>query len=178
MKSATGAIARFDSPDHLMSAIRTLREAGFSEIEAYTPFPIHGIDEALGRQRSKLPWVVLVGGLFGAISGYLVQWYLSVVEYPLIVGGKPYDSREAWIPITFEMTILFAAFSAIGGMFLFNRLPRLHHPLFDVPTFSRATNDGFFLTVRIFEVPQDRQAISELLASCGGHDVTTLDMED
>jgi hypothetical protein len=173
-----GAMARFASPDELMSAIRKLRESGLNNLEAYTPFPIHGIDEALGRSRSKLPWVVLAGGLFGAGIGYFVQWYLSVVEYPIIVGGKPFDSREAWIPITFEMTILFASFAAIGGMCIFNKLPRLHCPLFDAPEFARATNDGFFLTVSETDGRADPRSIASLLVECGGHDVTILDLED
>lgn len=174
----TGAIARFTSPDELIAAIGRLRDSGLTELEAFTPFPIHGIDEALGRSRSKLPWVVLAGGLMGGSLGYLVQWYLSVVEYPLIIGGKPFDSREAWIPITFEMTILFAAFAAIGGMFAFNKLPRLHHPVYEASEFDRATNDGFFLTVSGRDANFDPRTTSDLLNECGGQNVSILDLED
>jgi len=178
MSNSLGAIARFVGPDELMTAIGRLRGMGFTELEAYSPFPIHGIDKALGRSRSKLAWVVLAGGLLGAGLGYFVQWYLSVVEYPIIVGGKPLDSREAWVPITFEITILFSAFAAIGGMFAFNKLPRLHHPVFDAPEFASATNDGFFLTVSGNDAKFDPQSTLRFLLDSGGHDVTILDLED
>ena len=178
MNLTKGVVARFDSPEELIAAIQNLREVGYTHLEAYTPFPIHGIDHALGRSRSKLPWIVLLGGLVGCFSGYFVQWYLSAIVYPLLVGGKPFNSREAWIPITFEMTILFASFAAVGGMLIFNKLPRLYHPIFDAPAFVRASDDSFFLTISGLDHKYDPQNTSNLLRAYGGLDVIDCGLED
>ena len=130
-----------------VAAAGRLREAGYRRFDTYSPFPIHGMDKAMGLGRSKVPLFTLAGGLFGLAFAQSLQWYQSVVGYPLITGGKPLNSTEAFVPITFETTILYAAFGAIAGMLLLNGLPRLYHPVFRGRTFARATDDGFFLTV-------------------------------
>lgn len=173
--SPFGAIARFDDPAALVRAARRLREAGFRRVDAHSPFPIHGIDEALGLGRSKLPWIVLLGGLIGGGSGYLMQWYLSAVEYPLIVYGKPYNSVEAWVPITFELTILLAAFGAVFGMFAMNGLPKLYHPAFANESFNRVTDDGFFVTVEASDPMFDAAGTPGFLRELGGADVALLE---
>src|SRR5690606_17318831 len=115
--------------------------------EAYTPFPVHGIDEALGARRSKLGYVIGVGGIVGILTGLGLQWWTGAVDYPLVVGGKPYFAIEYAIPITFELMVLFSSFAAVFGMLAFNGLPRFNHPIFNYANYSRVTDDGFVLVV-------------------------------
>jgi len=141
-----GTMAEFDGPQSLLEAVRKAREAGFRRLETYTPYPVEEIAEELGN-RNPLPLVVLCGGCLGALSGYLLQYYTSVISYPVAVGGKPLNSWPSFVIITFEMTILFAALSAVLGMFALNRLPHPYHPVFHVERFSMATRDRFFLVI-------------------------------
>jgi hypothetical protein len=170
-----GVIARFDGPATLLTAAHRVHEAGYRRVDAYSPFPVHGIDEALGLGRSKLPWVVLVMTLSGALLAWWMEAYLSAVWYPIIIGGKPYNSTEAFVPIIFETTILFGAFGAVFGMLALNRLPRLYHPAFRSPAFSRVMNDGFFLTIEAADPRFDLGQSPALLASLGGTDVEMLE---
>lgn len=142
-----GVLADFATPDQLLTAIGEVRKRGYTKFEAYTPFPIHGIDEAMGARRSKLGWVVLTGGLIGGASALLLQWYVGAVSYPLIIGGKPLFAIEPSIPITFELTVLLASFGAVFGMFALNGLPRFHHPVFNYKKWKGATDDRFLLVV-------------------------------
>lgn len=142
-----GIMAEFDSATALVEAARKTHQAGYKKIDAYSPFPIEGLAEEIGFHRDEVPLVVLIGGLIGGIGGYLMQYWISVVDYPLNVGGKPYHSWPAFIVITFEMTILFAGISAVLGMLALNGLPMPYHPVFNVPRFSAATKDRFFLIV-------------------------------
>jgi hypothetical protein len=141
-----GIMAEFDSATALVEAARKTHQAGYKKIDAYSPFPIEGLAEEIGA-RNDVPIIVLVGGLIGGVSGYLMQYWMSAVDYPLNIGGKPYHSWPAFIIITFEMTILFAGISAVLGMLALNRLPMPYHPVFNVPRFSAATKDRFFLIV-------------------------------
>lgn len=170
-----GVLARFDGPDRLVEAVERLRGEGFERLEAFTPYPVHGLDEALGLKRSKLPIVVFFSCLAGGLAAWLLEWYLSVIEYPLIVAGKPLNSTEAFVPIIFETTILFGAFGAVFGMLAFNRLPRLHHPAFDVEAFARVTGDGFFLAVDAADPKFQTDATLALLRSLGGLDAAILE---
>ena len=128
----------------------------------------------MGLGRSKVPAFTLAGGLFGLAFAQTLQWYLSTLAYPLITGGKPLNSVEAFVPITFETTILYAAFGAIAGMLILNRLPRLYHPVFRGKTFARATTDGFFLSVEASDPMFDRREIGDVLAEAGGTRVEIL----
>jgi ActD protein len=141
-----GIMAEFDSATALVEAARKTHQAGYKKIDAYSPFPIEGLAEEIG-SRNDVPVVVLIGGLIGGISGYLMQWWMSAVDYPLNIGGKPYHSWPAFIVITFEMTILFAGVSAVLGMLALNGLPMPYHPVFNVPRFALASKDRFFLIV-------------------------------
>jgi hypothetical protein len=170
-----GLIARFDGPGPLLHATERTHEAGYRRIDAYSPFPVHGIDEALGLGRSSLPWVVLFMTLTGAFAAWSMQSYLSAVWYPMIIDAKPYNSTEAFVPIIFETTILFGAFGAVFGMLAFNGLPRLYHPTFQCPTFSRAMDDGFFLVIEARDRKFDLAATSSFLTSLGGTDVEVLE---
>ncbi len=142
-----GFMAEFDSPTSLVAAAHRVQQAGYRKVDAYSPFPIEGLAEAVGFHRDEMPLVVLIGGLIGGITGYAMQYWMSVISYPINVGGKPYHSWPAFIIVTFEMTILFAGISAVLGMLALNGLPMPYHPVFNVPRFAFATKDRFFLIV-------------------------------
>lgn len=141
-----GIMAEFDSATALVEAARKTHQAGYKKIDAYSPFPIEGLAEEIG-SRNDVPIVVLIGGIVGGLTGYLMQYWMSAVDYPLNIGGKPYHSWPAFIVITFEMTILFAGVSAVLGMLALNGLPMPYHPVFNVPRFALASKDRFFLIV-------------------------------
>jgi hypothetical protein len=142
-----GIMAEFDSPQALVDAAKRTHEAGYQKIDAYSPFPIEGLAEEIGFHHNAVPLVVLIGGITGGLTGYLMQWWMSAVSYPLNVGGKPPHSWPAFIVITFEMTVLFAGLSAVLGMLALNGLPMPYHPVFHVPRFALASKDRFFLIV-------------------------------
>lgn len=141
-----GLLAEFASADDLLQAVRKTRAEGYRSMEAYTPLPLHEVIEALG-YKSDLPKLVLAGGVVGGVAGFAMQYYASVESYPLDVGSRPLNSWPAFIVITFEMTILFAALTAVIGMFALCRLPRPHHPVFSVPVFELASRNRFFLLI-------------------------------
>lgn len=141
-----GLLAEFDRPERLVDAARQAHRAGFRRIDAYSPFPVEGLAEAIGFRDRRVPWLTLAGGVFGAVLGYGMQVYTSHA-YPIGIGGRPLVAPPAFLLITFELMVLFAVLSAIVGMLALNRLPRLHHPLFDVEAFHLASSDKFFLLV-------------------------------
>lgn len=142
-----GVIAEFGSIDALIAAIEKTKERGYTKLDAYTPFPSHDVIHALDLPPSKLPWIVLAGGIFGALFGYGMQYWTSVIDYPLNIGGRPLHSWPYFIPVTFECTILFATLAAVFGMLGLNRLPTPYHPMFNDPKFALASRDAFFLCV-------------------------------
>ena len=161
-----GMLGEFKEADALAAAARRTYEAGYRHVETYSPFPVEGVAESLGFTHTRLPWIVLIGGLVGCLGGYGLQYWVSVINYPINVGGRPHHSWPAFLPVTFEMTVLVAALSAILGMFALNGLPRPHHPLFGVKGFDRATQDRFFLSIRatdpLFHTDTTRQFLMEL----------------
>ena len=142
-----GLLAEFDSPTELVDAARAVRDAGYTSTDAFSPFPIHDIDEALGVKRSILPYLCFAGGIVGLLSGIGLQYFVHVIDYPIIVGGRPHLSLPAMIPPAYELTILFTAFTAVFGMLFLNGLPRPYHPVFNVPRFALATREKFFLLI-------------------------------
>lgn len=142
-----GLMAEFDSPKGLVAACEAAREAGYSKLDAYTPYPIEAVWEALGHHKSKLPLLVFLGGLTGAVGGFLFQYWASVHAYPMNVGGRPFNSWVAFIIPSFEMMILLAAFAAVLGMFILNGLPMPYHPAFNVERFAQASRDRYFLLI-------------------------------
>jgi hypothetical protein len=160
-----GMMAEFDTPVALVEAAKRTYQAGYKRIDAYTPFPVEGLAEEIGFHRDEVPLVVLIGGIVGGLTGYLMQYWMSAVAYPLNIGGKPYHSWPAFIVITFEMTILFAGISAVFGMLALNGLPMPYHPVFNVPRFTRASRDRFFLVVFSSDVKYDPAATRQFLES-------------
>jgi hypothetical protein len=143
----TGTLGEFDAPEALLSAVRELKRRGYRRMDAFTPYPVKGLEEALGLRRSTLNWRVLPFAALGALTGYLIQWFCNAVDYPLNVGGRPLHSAPAFIPITFETGVLVSSlFGVLVGLY-FTGLPRTYLPLFDVPGFERATLDRFFVGI-------------------------------
>ena len=143
-----GLMAEFDSPSAIVAAARRTYEAGYRRINAYSPFPIEELSEAIGFHRDYVALCTLICGILGALGGFMLQYWTAAIDYPLNVGGRPLLSLPAFIPITFESTVLLAAFGAFIGNLLMNRLPQPYHPTFNVPAFTRASQDRFFLCVK------------------------------
>jgi hypothetical protein len=170
-----GVVARFRGPADLLEAAGRLRAAGFRRFDTHSPFPVHGTSTAMGLGRSRVPLFTLAGGLIGLAFAQWIQWSQSTFGYALITGGKPLNSIEAFVPITFETTILYAAFGSIAGMLLLNGLPRLYHPAFRGRSFARATDDGFFVTAEARDPMFDRSGTPALLAAAGAIEIDFLD---
>ena len=167
-----GIMAEFDSVNSLMDAATRTREAGYKKIDAYSPFPVEGLAEAIGFHHDEVPLVVLIGGLIGGLTGYLMQYWISVVSYPVNVGGKPYHSWPSFIIVTFEMTILFAGISAVFGMLALNGLPMPYHPVFNAPRFAFATNDRFFLIVFSSDPKYNPTEVRDFLQGLGPRSIS------
>lgn len=174
-KSIYGLIAEFSSPEKLVEASKKVYKDGYRNIDAYSPFPIHGLDEAIGMKGNRLPLLVLIGGILGALTGFFMQYYISVIAYPLNVGGKPLNSWPAFIPVTFEMTILFAALTAVLGMLALNGLPMPYHPVFNAKRFQLASRDKFFLCVESKDPRFDSVATKVFLKSLNAEDVSEVE---
>jgi hypothetical protein len=162
-----GVVGEFDNPAALVAAARRTRDAGYRRFEAYAPFPIEELVETVGHSHTRLPLAVFLGGLIGGLSGYLLQYFTAVVTYPLNIGGRPLHSWPAFIPVTFECTILGAALTAVFGMLVGNGLPMPYHPLFHVPRFARASRDLFFLSIQARDPMFDAAAVAQFLDSLG-----------
>jgi mono/diheme cytochrome c family protein len=160
-----GVLAEFDSPESLKAAARRLRDVGFTRWDSHSPFPIHGIDRAMGLRTTRLPWLVLGGGIAGAAGALLMQWWMNAVDYPMVISGKPYFSLPANVPIVFELLVLLGAFAAVGGALALNLLPRFWHWTFSSRGFARATTDGFFISIDAADAKFDLPAVRGLLES-------------
>ncbi len=169
-----GALAEFETQGDLVAAAREVRARGYTKLDAFSPFPIHAMDEALGVQPTRLPWIALVAGVTGGLVALLIQWWTNAVDYPFLISGKPRFSLPANIPVTFEVIILSAAFAAFFGMLALNRLPKLANPLLRNERFLRATNDGFFLLVDAQDERFDPHATSEMLDGVNARHVELL----
>jgi hypothetical protein len=162
-----GLLAEYDDPETLVHAAQRARQAGFRRFDAFSPMPVEGLAEAIGFTRTRMPLVVLMGGVIGAVTGYLLQYWVAAIAYPLNVGGRPLNSWPAFIPVTFETTVLVASLFGVLGMLALNGLPRPHHPLFAVGEFARATRDRFFLCIEAADRQFDPEATRGFLIETG-----------
>jgi hypothetical protein len=169
-----GLMAEFDDPSALVLAARRAHHEGYRRMDGYSPFPIEELHEALGLRHTRLPLIVLIGGLIGCIGGYSLQYWVSAMAFPLNVGGKPYHSWPAFIPVTFECTILAAALSAVLGMLALNGLPMPYHPVFNVPRFALASRNRFFLCIEASDPRFDLEATRRFLETLGPLEVSTV----
>jgi hypothetical protein len=167
-----GLLAEFADANALVAATRRAHDAGYRRMDAYSPFPIEELADALGFRKTHLPMLVLLGGLIGGVGGYLLQYWTAVVDYPINVGGRPLHSWPAFIPVTFELTILGAALFAVLAMLALNGLPMPYHPVFNVPRFALATRDRFFLCIEVTDPLFERQKTSVYLGELGAAAVT------
>jgi len=173
--SVYGLLAEFENPTDLVNAARAAREAGYRTMDAYTPFPIEELNEALGLGGTWVAPIVLLGGLTGAALGYLMQYYIAVIDYPLNIGGRPLHSWPAFVPVTFELTILCAGIFAVLGMLALNGLPMPYHPLFNAPRFALATRDRFFLCIEATDPKYNRDDTWRFFDRLGPRSVTEVE---
>ncbi len=167
-----GLMAEFDDPKTLVDVARRAYEEGYRRMDAYSPFPIEELSEAIGIHHTAVPGLVLLGGIVGACAGYGLQYWVSAIAYPVNVGGRPFNSWPAFIPVTFEMTVLIAALTAVFGMLALNRLPLLYHPVFNVPRFALATRDRFFLCIEANDPKFDLHATRTFLEGFAPREVS------
>ena len=167
-----GVMGEFGSPEELIHAAKSVREAGYRRIDAYAPFPIEGLSEALGLKHNLVPTLTLTGGLLGGVGGFLFQYWVAALAYPMNIGGRPLNSWPAFIPVTFELTVLGASLFSVFGMLALNRLPQPHHPVFNVERFSYASTDRFFLCIETRDPKFHLEETSRLLQSLHAHHVT------
>lgn len=166
-----GVLARFPDTEALIKAANELRERGYQQVDAYSPFPVEGLAEAIGFKKTSMSLVVLIGCLVGGTIGFAMQWWVAVVAYPVNIGGRPLNSWPSFLPITFELTILGGALSSVLGMLALNGLPCLYHPLFDIEEFRHATSDAFFLSVKATDPRFDAVETKRLLTDAEATEV-------
>ncbi|MBK9216740.1 MAG: DUF3341 domain-containing protein [Chloracidobacterium sp.] len=166
-----GVMAEFDTATELVDAARAVRDAGYRKTDAFSPFPLHEIDEALGIKRSVLPFLIFAGGLTGLLTGLGLQYFVHVYDFPIIVGGRPHFSLPAFIPPMFELTILFSAFTAVFGMLFLNGLPSPYHPVFNIPRFALATREKFFLIIESDDPKYDHDETRAFMGTLGAQEV-------
>src|ERR1022692_878989 len=166
-----GVIAEFTTPAGIMHAAEKVRDAGFTRWDVFTPFPVHGMDHAMGLKNSKVGWFAFLAGVTGYTTGMLMIWYMNSFDYPIVIGGKPMFSPFAAFPPSYELTILFGAFGSLGGMLFLNRLPRLHHPLPKNRRFALATHDRFFVVIETSDAKFSDYETRRLLESLGSRHI-------
>ena len=166
-----GMIAEFTSAADILHAARKVRDAGFSRWDVFTPFPVHGMDRAMGLKNSKVGWFAFLGGVAGYATGMVMIWFMNALNYPIVVGGKPMFSPFSAFPPSYELTILFGAFGSLGGMLFLNRLPRLYHPLLKHRRFAQVTHDRFFLVIETSDPKYSEPGTVKMLEAAGSNHI-------
>jgi len=166
-----GLLAEYETPGELYHACEKVRDAGYGAWDAYSPFPVHGLEKAMGLRASIVPYITCVLGLTGAVFGFCIQYWVAAIEYPLIISAKPFNSYPAFVPVTFECGILLGSFAAVMSMFGLNRLPQLYHSLFRAKRFARVTDDRFFIAIEARDPRYDAAQTRALLQSTGALEV-------
>ena len=172
-----GLLAEYNTPADLYHACEKVRDAGFKRWDAHCPFPVHGLDKAMGLPQSKVPVIVLIGGLLGAAGGMTMEWWMSAVDYKMVISGKPLFSWPAFIPICFALGILGGVFGSVFGMFALNQLPTYFHPLFKSKKFERATDDGFFISIQADDPQYNQEDVKALLENTGAVSIEVIENE-
>jgi hypothetical protein len=175
MSRLHGVLGEFESTGQLLEAARSVRNAGYTRWDCHSPFPVHGLDRAMGLRDTRLPWIVFFAGMTGTAVAILMQWWMNAVDYPIMIGGKPMFSLPANIPVAFELTVLFAAVSAFAAMFVFNDLPKFYHPAFRSKRFRQVTTDRFFVIIEASDPRFDADRVEQLLLSLGSTHVERLE---
>jgi len=170
-----GLMAEFDDAESLLVATREAHDQGYRKMDAYSPFPVEGLAEALGAKRKAVPLIVLLGGLTGCFGGFFLQYYIAAIYFPLNIGGRPLNSWPAFIPVTFELTVLVAALSGVLGLLLLNNLPMPYHPIFNVPRFAFASRDRFFICIEAADPKFEREATKDFLLNIGSREVNEVE---
>ena len=173
-KKELGVLAEYSTTHGIFHACEQVRDAGFKRFDSYTPFPVHNLDKAMGLGPSYLPWLVLCAGITGASLAMLFMVWTAAYDYPLNIGGKPLFSIPAFIPVTFEVTILFSGLTSVFGMFLLNRMPTYNHPLFAIEKFAQVTDDKFFIMIESSDAKYDSVRVSDFLRSTGALSTTVV----
>jgi hypothetical protein len=171
-----GVLATFETPSAVYHAAETVRDAGFQRWDVHAPFPVHGIEDAMGVKKTKLPIIVAIGAFTGTTLAWLMQWWMSAVDYPLVVQGKPYGAWEPFVPILFELSVLLAAFTALFSMLALNGLPRFYHPLFRKDSFLRVSQDRFAISIEATDPKFDPTRVRELLAKAGATNIELVEI--
>lgn len=177
MPKVHGILAEFDSPQTLLKAGKVINEKGYKKYDCHSPFPIHGMDEAMGLKRSPLGYIIAVFAIIGGLVGFGLQTWVHAVAYPHVISGKPYFAYQAYIIVTFALFILFGAGAAVFGMLGLNKLPRYHHPLFYSDKFKKVTDDGFFVSIDANDSLFDKKETSKFLKSIGGKNIEIIEGE-
>jgi hypothetical protein len=173
-----GVMGEFSTPEDLLAATKKAREAGYKHVEAYTPFPVEGLSEAVGFKWTAVPLLTLAGGLGGGLTGFGLQYWVAAITYPLNIGGRPLNSWPAFIPVTFELTVLGASIFAVFGMLALNKLPQPYHPVFNVERFAQASTDKFFLCIEARDPKFDLAETSRFLQSLHAEHVNEVKDEE
>jgi|SRR6266853_960556 len=171
-----GLMAEYENPTDLVEAARQTYDAGYRRINGYSPFPIPELWEAIGFHKTRLPIIVLIGGIFGGLAGYFMMYYMEVMDYPLNVGGRPFHSAPSFMPITFETTVLCAALAAVFGMLALNKLPQPYHPVFNAERFALATRDRFFLVIEARDPKFDYEKTHEFMKTLNAKEVVDVEV--